>query len=379
MSELRVLIVEDFAADAELMARALRNAGLACVTRRVATREEFLRELTDFDPGLILADYSLPQFGALDALHLARKLGPPVPFIVVSGTIDDETAVGCLQAGAADYVLKDNLARLPAAIGVALGSHRARVERRRAEEAYRTLVDNSLQGLIIIQGTRVVFANRAFAEMSGYTVEEILAGPPDFVMNAVHPDDREMVMGRLRARQAGKEVPDRYEFRGLSKDGSMHWLEMQAVNVTYEGEAAVMTAFIDATDRRRAEEALRDSEQKFRSLLLATREAVALHELVLDGSGEPVDFVVLEANPAFERLLGIAPDGVPGARGSQLFGGDAARRLARSALTPPGGEPRSLEAPVAAATGRVFSVAVVPAGKGRFTTVVAQEKPAPRP
>jgi len=377
MSELRVLIVEDFAADAELMTRALRNAGLVCVTRRVAGRDDFLRELTDFHPGLILADYSLPQFGALDALHLARKLGPPVPFIVVSGTIDDETAVGCLQAGAADYVLKDNLARLPAAVGVALGSHQARVERRRAEEAYRTLVDNSLQGLVIILGTRIVFANRAFAAMSGYSNEEIVAGGPDFLANAIHPDDREMVTSRLRARQAGKEVPQHYEFRGLTKEGRVLWLEMQAVNVTYQGESAVMTAFIDVTERHQAEAALRESERKFRALFQATREAVALHQLARDDAGEPVDFVILEANPAFLRLLGIAPADVPGARGAQVLDGPAARRLAETAGIAREGEPLWIEI-AAGAPRRAFAVAVATAGDGRFTTVV-REGPAPRP
>ena len=133
---LRVLILEDNSADAELMARELIRAGFAPQSSRVQTREDFLARL-DADLELILADYSLPGFDAAAALELLRERGADIPFIVVTGSVSEEAAVACMRAGAADYLLKDRLARLGPAVGRALEQRRLRAQKRGAEEALR--------------------------------------------------------------------------------------------------------------------------------------------------------------------------------------------------------------------------------------------------
>jgi hypothetical protein len=130
-------------------------------------------------------------------------------------------------------------------------------ERKRAEEAYRTLVDHSLQGLAILQDGRAVFANQAMAEISGYAVEEMLALSPEEVQAFVHPDDREIVWGYHQDRLQGKALPERYEFRAIRKDGSMRWLEIHASRIDYQGKPAVQAAYIDISERKRAEQELR--------------------------------------------------------------------------------------------------------------------------
>ena len=133
---LRVLILEDNSADAELMARELIRAGFAPQSSRVQTREDFLARL-DADLELILADYSLPGFDAPAALGLLRERDADIPFIVVTGSVSEEAAVACMRAGAADYLLKDRLARLGPAVGRALEERRLRAQKRSAEEALR--------------------------------------------------------------------------------------------------------------------------------------------------------------------------------------------------------------------------------------------------
>lgn len=137
--KLRILMLEDVETDAELIVRELRRAGEQFDVTRIDTREEFVRQLRDAPPTLILADYALPAFDALSALEIAATECPDVPFILVSGALGDELAVETVKRGATDYVLKQNLSRLVPAVRRALGESQGRAERRQAEEEIRRL------------------------------------------------------------------------------------------------------------------------------------------------------------------------------------------------------------------------------------------------
>src|SRR3954468_9665428 len=112
----KLLIVEDVASDAKLALLELERAGLAHDARRVDTEADFRREIADFRPELILADFRMPRYDGLSALALARELCPEVPFIFLSGTIGEDNAVRALRSGAIDYVVKDSIARLAPAV-----------------------------------------------------------------------------------------------------------------------------------------------------------------------------------------------------------------------------------------------------------------------
>jgi len=138
-SSLRILHVEDNHLDAELLYEKLKKSNLVFEVRRVATRTDFLTALTQNAFDLILCDYSLPSFNGPDALALAQENCPDVPFIFASGTIGEERAVEALKAGAADYVLKDQTARLGTAIQRALHDAGERRKRKQMEEEIRRL------------------------------------------------------------------------------------------------------------------------------------------------------------------------------------------------------------------------------------------------
>jgi len=132
--ELRILILEDVATDAELMERELRKAEIVFSAKRVVTKEAFLKALKDFKPDLILSDYSLPSFDGISALSIAQQECPDVPFVFVSGAIGEELAIGTLKKGATDYVLKHRLSRLGPSVRRALHEAEERTARKRAEE-----------------------------------------------------------------------------------------------------------------------------------------------------------------------------------------------------------------------------------------------------
>jgi len=120
VEQLRILVVEDSPADAELAVRELRRTGLALDFRRVDTEDGFRRALVEYNPQLILSDFSMPGFGGLTALDLTREKLPDVPFVFVSGTIGEDRAVEAMRRGATDYVLKDRISRLVPVIQRAL-------------------------------------------------------------------------------------------------------------------------------------------------------------------------------------------------------------------------------------------------------------------
>ncbi len=140
-SRLRILMLEDDPADAELIERELSKGGKPFISRRVETREGFIREIEDLAPDLILADHRLPSFDGLSALEIAREKCPDVPFIFVTGAMGEERAIETFKRGATDYVLKDRLARLVPAVQRALHEAEEHTKRKAAEEELRQRVE----------------------------------------------------------------------------------------------------------------------------------------------------------------------------------------------------------------------------------------------
>jgi CheY-like chemotaxis protein len=203
---LKILILEDVPTDAELMQRALRKAGLDFTARRVDNRAGFIEALETFAPDIVLSDYRLPGFNGTEAVAHVRHVHPEMPVVIVSGVLGDEGAVALLKAGAADYVLKGNLARLPAAVERAISVEHGIRARKAAERALRAT--NSLlqtaERIAHIGGfdwdiaTGAIVWSEETYRMFGLVPGEFLPSIPSFV-DCVHPDDRARVQQAMRA------------------------------------------------------------------------------------------------------------------------------------------------------------------------------------
>ncbi len=136
---IRVLVLEDVDTDAELMVRQLQRAKLNCTTARVDTKEAFVAELESSPPDVVLADARVPGYSGMEAVALVRERLTDVPVLIVTGSLDEETAAACIRDGAADYVLKDGLVRLGSAVQGALDKYRLAAEQRQAEGRIRHL------------------------------------------------------------------------------------------------------------------------------------------------------------------------------------------------------------------------------------------------
>ena len=182
MSMLHVLIIEDSESDSDLVIRRLKKAGYKIYHERIETAEEMKTALNMIAWDIVIADYKLPHFNAPAALLLLQKSGLDIPFIVVSGTIGEETAVEVMKAGAHDYLMKDKLTRLVPAVKRELAESQVRQERqhaeeklRESEERYRTLTEASLDIIFIVgRNDRVEYVNTSAAELFHRKPDEII-------------------------------------------------------------------------------------------------------------------------------------------------------------------------------------------------------------
>jgi PAS domain S-box-containing protein len=258
--ELRILILEDRPADAELVMRELRKEAIPFVAKCVATETEFLAQLRDNPPDLVLADYSLPGYDGPSALASAQEERPEIPFIFVSGSLGEETAIEALHHGATDYVLKQRLSRLGPAVQRASREIEARTQRQQAEAALRSSeqnyreIFNAASDAIFLHDAAtgaILDVNQTALDMFGYSRDELLNLAGDELRAGAAFSHQEAV-GRIR--QAAAEGPQVFEWQSKRKNGELFWTEvaLRGANIGGQGRVlAVMRDITSASDQNR--------------------------------------------------------------------------------------------------------------------------------
>ena len=237
---MRILLIEDVPTDAELEVRELKRAGLRVVHRVVDTEAGYRDALRDFRPDVILSDFSMPHFDGMEALALAREFAPDVPFIFVSGTIGEEYAIRALKNGATDYVLKNNLIRLPAAVERALQESAERAARRKTErelEETRSRLDTIVSSLpdvvwsYSLRERRLLYVSPAATAVFHTPLASLYASPAVW-MQLIHSEDRRRVERDRRASLASRRLDSTY--RVVLPEGEVRWIHDRGSVVTDE-------------------------------------------------------------------------------------------------------------------------------------------------
>src|ERR687894_1511315 len=275
---LKILLVEDSEDDALLLLRELRRGGYEPAWKRVDTAEAMEAALDERGWELVISDHFMPAFSSVAALDLLRRKGfVDLPFIIVSGRIGEDAAVAAMKSGAHDYLMKDNLARLNSAIDRELRDAEVRRERRQAEEKYRSIFENAVEGIFqtTVDG-RFLTANPAMARMLGYESSEELLGAISNISDQlyVEPGRREEFY-QLALRDG---FVSGFEVQMHRKDGGTVWVSANA-RAIYDagGDISGYEGTVEnITEHKRAEEALRQIREAERR-----RIARELHDVVL--------------------------------------------------------------------------------------------------
>lgn len=187
---------------------------------------------------------------------------------------------------------------------------KAEVALQESEKKHRTLIEQSLQGMVVFKDFSILFVNKAVAEISGYTIEEFQSLSPDEIKGLIYPQDQALVWGRFSDRLKGRPVPPRYQCRIIRKDGSLRWVEVLSNRIDYAGKPAIQAVLVDITERKEAERALEETNKRMEALLDHTHMMVAY----LDP-----EFNFIRVNRAYAEADKRDPSFFPGKNHFELY------------------------------------------------------------
>lgn len=269
---LKVLIVEDSEFDARILINVLRKGGYEPTFLRVETAEAMAEALKADQWQVVLADYNLPTFSAPAALRLLQESGIDLPFIIISGGIGEDTAVAAMKAGAHDYLMKGNLARLVPAVERELREAVTRAARRVAEQSlreselrYRLLWETATDAVVLMDMDSIIhFANPAVEAVFGYKPEEVV-GQSLALLQPAH-----LRMAHERGLKHYLATGEKHvnwratETVGRRKDGTEIAIEVAFSDMEFQDKRQFVGFIRDISERKRTERELREHEEQFR-------------------------------------------------------------------------------------------------------------------
>lgn len=260
----KILFVEDILSDAELVWKMIEREKIVFEKVLVDNEQDYVTALGSFLPDLVISDYSLPQFDGFTALTIKNSLAPDIPFILVTGSVNEETAVEIMKAGADDYVIKDNLSRLGAAIRSAIAKkdalrkkETAQIALRESEERFRLAVENSpVPVMIYDEDGKVLILSKGWTRFSGYTITDIptVGDWTKAAYGSKNGAEKDYIDGLFTI----SETKDNGEWTIRTKDGDTRIWEFHTTPLgrVSEGKKVLQSLAIDVTESRKMQEML---------------------------------------------------------------------------------------------------------------------------
>ena len=270
---LRVLIIEDSEFDARVMMSVLRQGGYEVSTQRVESATSLRDALGNQDWDVILSDYNLPDFQAPEALRILKSTGMDIPFIIISGGIGEDVAVAAMKAGAHDYLMKGQLARLVVAVEREMREAQTRRERHQVEAALkeselrnRLLWENSSDAVLLMDSSGVIhFANPATTTIFGYPTSELVGGQIDRLFgDSGQSTLRENLTASSGVEGESKGERQLFEAEGTTQSGETITLETALSSLELHSRRMHVAFIRNITARKKAERELREHEEQFR-------------------------------------------------------------------------------------------------------------------
>lgn len=277
-NKLKILHLEDTPFDAEMVARELTKANIVFEELVVDNKDDFIEGIKDFDPDIILSDHSLAAFDSLKALELSKFLSPETPFILVTSTVSEEFAADIIKLGATDYILKDRLKRLPAAITAAIKQAEAEKEKREAEKRIaesennlRTIFENASEGFLLMDKNGIIKAFNKKSEEYAFFVKEKKMHIGDSIFEFIR-EARKLAFNQIITNVL-KGDSIQYDLSSKGKNGIVKCVDFCITPVIEKGHVnGICITGRDITDKKAAELQKEFASNNLKSLINNTKD-----------------------------------------------------------------------------------------------------------
>lgn len=306
---LRILMLEDDPIDAEIVQWALKES-FNCIFHVAVNKEAYCEALDQFKPDLILADNALPRFNAKEALEMIFQRSMNIPFILVTGTVSEEFAANIIRLGADDYILKDRLARLPAAINTALHKKRAEAAIKHSEEVRKLIMNAALDAIICIdvEGNITVWNSKAEI-IFGWSEKEIMGKKlTETIIPKQYREAHNKGFNHYLQTGEGPVLNTLIEITALHQSGNEFPIELAIVPIKRSGDDFFCAFIRDITLRKRGEEKLQHSYEEIRRLLshlqdVREEERLIISREIHDQLGQQLTVMKMDINWLKKRLV----------------------------------------------------------------------------
>jgi PAS domain S-box-containing protein len=307
--EYNFLILEDVGSDAELIIDEVRLSSLNCNFKCVDNEADFISQLNDFEPDIVLSDYSLPTYNGMTALNYVLKNFPEIPVIMVTGSINEETAVQCMKTGAVDYILKDKMSRLGLAVLTALKNKKNKLEKLKVEKElvkrelyYRSILKYMHDEVVVLSRDCIITdINNSMLKVVGKKREELIGrNCYEIFKNFNSPNhDHDFKCSHDKVLSSGR--PDRYQQKIQRSSGEKIWFDtLMSPLFDDKGEIThIIVAFRDINDIVLAQ----DEIKKLSIVVEQSPVAISLMD-----NKTNIQFI----NPSFTKLTGYSPEDILG-------------------------------------------------------------------
>jgi len=262
---LKILFLEDVSTDYELAVQMLLKAGLSIKPKLVSNEQDFRFQIKTFLPDLIISDYSLPQTTGMIALKIASELAPEIPFIILTGSMNEEVAVECMKYGAVDYIIKEHTSRLPFAVKEAIKKQKIRLENQKilealkvSEERFRRLAENAKDIIFrieILPKRKFSYVSRSIITILGYDPIECYSDP-DFASRMLYDKSESSIIEQIYTGKINFKEPLLLKMK--TKKGDLVWIELKMLPIYNQSGtlAALEGIAVDITEKKKAEDNL---------------------------------------------------------------------------------------------------------------------------
>jgi len=335
LNKTKVLVVEDERIVAEDIKGRLQNLGYT-VPGMARSGEEAIKKAGETRPALVLMDIVLE--GKMNGIEAALVIGSRynIPFVYLTAYADDKTLENAKVTEPYGYILKPFEDReLHTTIEIALHKYRMGALLRESEERYRSVVENAHDGIYIITNDNIQYANPAFEKLTGWRKEEICSKGFN-LWKVIHPDDIKFVKKKRDLRKKDKENHKSFEFRTISKDGTVKTVEATTIIIGKDGESKEIGILRDITERKLADEERKKSHERLRQSLEETVDALASAQEIRDPytAGHQKRVTALACDMAKE--MGLSEEKIDGLRLAGLIHDVGKIRIPGEILTYPG-------------------------------------------